>query len=59
MKAVVESPEPLRNLSDLVTSQIDFYKEAYELLADISPEIEEIQSNQEAIYRNNYQKNNA
>ncbi|KAK9739886.1 BAR domain-containing protein [Basidiobolus ranarum] len=52
MKAVVESPEPLRNLADFVASQLTFYKEASELLSDVAPDINEIQMTQEAIFRN-------
>ncbi|KAI8323282.1 hypothetical protein GQ54DRAFT_332620 [Martensiomyces pterosporus] len=51
MRAVVESPEPLRYLSELVNAQLAFHKEAAELLSDLAPEIEEIQVTQEALYR--------
>ncbi|KAJ2475141.1 BAR domain-containing protein, partial [Coemansia sp. RSA 2320] len=51
MRAVVESPAPLRYLSDLVAAQLAFHKEAAALLADLAPEIEEIQVTQEALYR--------
>ncbi|KAK9763562.1 BAR domain-containing protein [Basidiobolus ranarum] len=51
MKAVVENPEPLRNLSDLVSSQLNFFKEAYELLTDVALDIDEIQVTQEATFR--------
>ncbi|KAJ1964577.1 BAR domain-containing protein [Dipsacomyces acuminosporus] len=51
MRAVVESPEPLRNLSEFVNAQLAFHKEAAELLSDLAPEIEEIQVTQEALYR--------
>lgn len=52
MKSVLETPEPLRNLADLVTAQLAFYKEAYESLAELAPEIDEMQVTQEALYRN-------
>ncbi|KAJ2080345.1 BAR domain-containing protein [Coemansia sp. RSA 988] len=51
MRAVVESPEPLRCLSEFVTAQLAFHKEAAALLGDLAPEIEEIQVTQEALYR--------
>ncbi|KAI9292672.1 hypothetical protein K502DRAFT_351770 [Neoconidiobolus thromboides FSU 785] len=51
MRTVIDNPEPLRNLAELVAAQMDFYKEAYELLADIAPEIDEIQVTHESLYR--------
>lgn len=51
MRNVIDSPEPLRNIAELVAAQMDFYKEAYELLADIAPEIDEIQVTHESLYR--------
>ncbi|KAJ2775258.1 BAR domain-containing protein [Coemansia nantahalensis] len=51
MKAIVESPEPLRCLSQFVAAQLAFHKEAAELLGDLAPEIEEIHVTQEALYR--------
>ncbi|KAG0266754.1 hypothetical protein BG011_001213 [Mortierella polycephala] len=52
MKTVLENPEPLRNLADLVAAQLSFYKEAQEILADVAPEIDELSVTQEALYRN-------
>ncbi|KAG9066542.1 hypothetical protein KI688_012450 [Linnemannia hyalina] len=52
MKTVLENPEPLRNLADLVAAQLAFYKEAQEILADVAPEIDELSVTQEALYRN-------
>ncbi|KAJ1934562.1 BAR domain-containing protein [Linderina macrospora] len=51
MRAVVESPEPLRYLSELVSAQLEFHKAAASLLSDLAPEIDEIQVTQEALYR--------
>ncbi|KAJ1652111.1 BAR domain-containing protein, partial [Coemansia sp. RSA 1694] len=51
MRAIVESPAPLRHLSDFVAAQLAFHQEAAALLADLAPEIEEIQVTQEALYR--------
>lgn len=44
-------PEPLRNLAELVNAQLAFYKEAHEILAELAPEIDEMQVQQEALYR--------
>ncbi|CAG8733285.1 3279_t:CDS:2 [Gigaspora rosea] len=51
MKQVIETPEPLRNLADLVNAQLSFYKEAYTLLDDLVPEIDNMQVKQENLYR--------
>ncbi|CAI2165894.1 18056_t:CDS:2 [Funneliformis geosporum] len=51
MKSVLETPEALRNLSDLVSAQLAFYKEAYEILAEIAPEIDEMQVTQESMLK--------
>ncbi|RUS20449.1 Bin/amphiphysin/Rvs domain for vesicular trafficking-domain-containing protein [Endogone sp. FLAS-F59071] len=45
-------PEPLRNLADLIAAQVNYFKEAHEILADLAPEIDEMQVTQEALYRN-------
>ncbi|KAF9318236.1 hypothetical protein BG000_009938 [Podila horticola] len=52
MKTVLETPEPLRNLADMVAAQLAFFKEAQELLAEVSPEIDELHVTQEALFRN-------
>ncbi|KAF8981153.1 hypothetical protein BGZ52_003161 [Haplosporangium bisporale] len=52
MKVVLETPEPLRNLADMVAAQLAFYKDAYEILNDVAPEIDSLQVTQEALYRN-------
>ncbi|KAJ2157779.1 BAR domain-containing protein [Coemansia sp. RSA 552] len=52
MRAVVESPEPLRALSALIEAQHKFHHEAAQLLGDLAPEIAEMQATQEALYRN-------
>ncbi|KAJ2523269.1 BAR domain-containing protein [Coemansia sp. RSA 1939] len=53
MRAVVESPEHLRYLSELIKAQLAFHKEAAALLGDLAPEIDEILVTQEALYRHN------
>ncbi|KAJ2821595.1 BAR domain-containing protein, partial [Coemansia erecta] len=55
MRAVVESPEQLKCLSEFVNAQLAFHKEAAALLGDLAPEIEEIQVTQEALYRHDNQ----
>ncbi|KAL7754123.1 BAR domain-containing protein [Sorochytrium milnesiophthora] len=52
MKRCVESPEPLRNLADLIAVQLTYYKECAKVLEDLAPEIDEIQVTQESMYRN-------
>ncbi|KAJ2956269.1 hypothetical protein NQZ79_g7865 [Umbelopsis isabellina] len=52
MKIALENPEPLRNLADLIAAQVAYYKEAHELLAELAPEIDEMQVTQESLYRN-------
>ncbi|KAJ3192579.1 hypothetical protein HK101_006293 [Irineochytrium annulatum] len=51
MTLVVESPEPLKNLADLVAAQLAYFKETYEALAELSPEIDELQVTNEALLR--------
>ncbi|KAJ3104447.1 hypothetical protein HDU97_009232 [Phlyctochytrium planicorne] len=51
MTLVVESPEPLKNLADLVAAQLAYFKESYEALAELSPEIDELQVTNEALLR--------
>ncbi|KAF7731672.1 hypothetical protein EC973_008843 [Apophysomyces ossiformis] len=51
MKAALENPEPFRNLADLVAAQAAYFKQAHSLLAEVSPELDEIQATQESLYR--------
>ncbi|EWZ00867.1 hypothetical protein FOQG_06348 [Fusarium oxysporum f. sp. raphani 54005] len=51
MKNVLDTPEPLRNLAELVSAQIEYHKKAYEILTELAPVIEGLQSEQEAAYR--------
>ncbi|KAL6860538.1 BAR domain-containing protein [Amphichorda felina] len=51
MKNVLDSPEPLRNLSELISAQIEYHKKAYEVLSELAPVIEGLQTEQEASYR--------
>ncbi|CAN6630785.1 hypothetical protein TRVA0_012S03114 [Trichomonascus vanleenenianus] len=51
MKNVLDSPEPLRNLVELVNAQLAFHKAASEVLNQLAPEIEQLQNDQETKYR--------
>ncbi|KAL0095216.1 hypothetical protein J3Q64DRAFT_1713824 [Phycomyces blakesleeanus] len=52
MKAALENPEPFRHLADLVAAQVQYFKQAHDLLAEVAPELDEIQVAQESLYRN-------
>jgi hypothetical protein len=45
---VLESPEPLRNLAELVAAQMEFHKKAHEILSELAPIIDGLQVEQEA-----------
>ncbi|KID80609.1 Protein GVP36 [Metarhizium brunneum] len=51
MKNVLNSPEPLRNLSELIAAQIEYHKKAYEVLSELAPVVDGLQTEQEASYR--------
>lgn len=51
MKNVLDTPEPLRNLLELITAQLAYHKAASELLGQLVPEIETLQTEQETAYR--------
>ncbi|RSH77064.1 uncharacterized protein EHS24_003689 [Apiotrichum porosum] len=51
MKAVLENPEPLQNLSSLVKAQLIFFSTAAETLSGIQGEIEEAATAAEGEYR--------
>jgi hypothetical protein len=44
---VLDTPEPLRNLAELIAAQVEFHKKAYEILADLAPVIDQLQVDQE------------
>lgn len=48
---VLDTPEPLRNLADLIAAQLEYHKKAYEILSDLAPVIDQLQVDQEASYR--------
>lgn len=47
MKNVLDTPEPLRNLAELIAAQLEFHKKAYEILSELAPEIDQLQVEQE------------
>lgn len=47
MRNTLDTFEPLRNLAQLVSAQLEFHKRAHELLSDLMPEIEQLQVDQE------------
>jgi len=51
MTRVVQSPEPLRNLADFVSAQLTYFKASYELLSELSPDIDELQVTNEALLK--------
>jgi len=51
MKAVLENPEPLKNLNELVKAQLIFYSTAAEALSTVQGEIEELSVAAEGEYR--------
>lgn len=51
MRNVLDTPEPLRNLAELVAAQVEYHKRAYEILNELAPVIDGLQVEQEASYR--------
>ncbi|KAK8218968.1 BAR domain-containing family protein [Phyllosticta capitalensis] len=51
MKNVLDTPEPLRNLADLIAAQLEYHKKAYEILSELAPAVDQLQVEQEASYR--------
>lgn len=44
---VLDTPEPLRNLADLIAAQLEFHKKAYEILSELAPVVDNLQVEQE------------
>lgn len=44
---VLDTPEPLRNLADLIAAQLEFHKKAYEILSELAPVVDGLQVEQE------------
>ncbi|KAL9134266.1 MAG: hypothetical protein Q9175_004549 [Cornicularia normoerica] len=51
MKNVLDTPEPLRNLADLIAAQLEYHNRAYEILSELAPVVDGLQVEQEASYR--------
>ncbi|ORX59311.1 hypothetical protein BCR36DRAFT_579889 [Piromyces finnis] len=51
MKVVIESSEPLKNLNSFIEAQLEYHKKCYEILSELSPEINELELNNEAMLR--------
>lgn len=51
MRNVLDTPEPLRNLAELVKAQAEYHSRAQEILQDVSKSISDIQLEQETSYR--------
>lgn len=47
MQNVLDTPEPLRNLAELIAAQIEFHKKAYEILNELGPVVDQLQVEQE------------
>ncbi|KAF4125301.1 Bin/amphiphysin/Rvs domain for vesicular trafficking [Geosmithia morbida] len=54
MKNVLDTPDPLRNLSELVAAQIEYHKKAYEVLTELAPVVEGLQTEQEVGHASEY-----
>lgn len=48
---VLDTPEPLRNLADLIAAQLEFHKKAYEILSELAPVVDGLQVEQEVRHR--------
>ncbi|KAI9839266.1 MAG: hypothetical protein M1819_003260 [Sarea resinae] len=54
MKNVLDTPEPLRNLADLIAAQLEYHKKAYEILSELAPVIDGLQVEQEVRRHESY-----
>lgn len=44
---MLDTPEPLRNLAELVAAQVEYHKRSHEILSELAPVIEGLQVEQE------------
>ncbi|MCJ1297497.1 hypothetical protein MMC08_000284, partial [Hypocenomyce scalaris] len=51
---VLDTPEPLRNLADLIAAQLEFHKKAYEILSELAPVVDGLQVEQEVRRHESY-----
>lgn len=54
MKNVLDTPEPLRNLAELIAAQLEFHKKAYEILSELGPVVDQLQVEQEVSRHRGY-----
>jgi hypothetical protein len=54
MKNVLDTPEPMRNLAELIAAQIEYHKKASEVLSELAPIIENLQTEQEVSRASGY-----
>ncbi|KAK4215640.1 hypothetical protein QBC37DRAFT_398380 [Rhypophila decipiens] len=54
MKNVLDTPEPLRNLAELIAAQMEYHKKAHEILSELAPIIDGLQVEQEASRASTY-----
>ena len=47
----IHQSEPLKNLNSFIEAQLEYHKRVYEILSELSPEINELELNNEAILR--------
>ncbi|KAK8167839.1 BAR domain-containing protein [Phyllosticta citrichinensis] len=55
MKNVLDTPEPLRNLADLIAAQLEYHKKAYEILSELAPVVDQLQVEQEVRRHDTYE----
>ncbi len=51
---MLDTPEPLRNLADLIAAQLEFHKKAYEILSELAPVVDGLQVEQEVGRQESY-----
>ena len=51
---MLDTPEPLRNLAELIAAQLEFHQKAYEIMSEIAPLIDELQVEQEVSRHDKY-----
>ena len=50
-RQTLDTPEPLRNIADLIAAQLEYHKKAYEILSELAPVVDGLQVEHEASYR--------
>lgn len=50
LQQVLDTPEPLRNLADLIAAQLEFHKKSYEILSELAPTVDALQVEQEVSF---------